>query len=181
MREIELRPVKGRRGDREIIVDGEQWGWVIARSRGSYGYSYKFGQLCASAADWYEIEREPINGSRKSVEFFPTRPGRVDRTVRGIKAEPLDDQLRRQVDGMIKIEQLRDPEIVVAERAEANRKYVEERDAAALKEAQAFDDRAKACLDPLDPLIGTIMHIPCGMRQILTSNIVRAMRWAQER
>ena len=36
-------------------------------------------------------------------------------------------------------------------------------------------------LDPLDPLIGTIMHIPCGMRQILTSNIVRAMRWAQER
>jgi hypothetical protein len=150
------------RGERRIMVDGEQWGRTHVRYHGGSGQSHNF-------------EQEGGEILLKNPEAKYPREISVSSDVRGkhhYGRGPRSDTfetVRAKAQELVETGRLRDPAIVRAERQTAQAKLADAERAAAAAEEQAFREKARKALAGLQLLEG----------EKAVDRVVAAMRWAQ--
>lgn len=159
------------RGRKAIIVDDVEWGYIYMEPHGVHGSSFWFEQKGTSGAIT-RPDRLAKDGERKrAVTEWSDKHYRLDKA----RPAPLADRLMNHVRAMIAEGLLRHPDDVKAEQKKAAEAFAAKRAKADADEEACLRVRAAVCLKPIED------HIGENMKSDMIANIVRAMKWAQQR
>lgn len=136
---IELKPYFHKsgtkaRGDREIWVDGECWGHVEMIGHGCHGPSYEFSAMDGGIALRFKNHKTGEWSESRYGQLESVHPSRKNRRQNG-DIRTAEDHIIEKARALIADGRLRDPKVIFAERAEANKRYTAARAAERVQEA----------------------------------------------
>jgi hypothetical protein len=177
---ITIEPYKRNeydRGSKKVLVDGEEWGWIVMQSHGVHGPSYHvhdlFGPLIVPwGFGW---------GNRQLIEhrFKPKSAKHVRREntwkpeAEQVKPVSTDEQLREHIRELIEQGHLKSPAIRKQEFDAKQARFAAANEAIDRQEREKFEARADAIIAKID---ATAINFRIDALRIA---IVDAMKWAQ--
>lgn len=173
----------GKPGHKDVIVNGELWGYFEPKYRGSHGRVYELLNLNRQWVKEEDDDRCPIRvwsdkyvAKDIGIHGIHARDVRVKQAIKDGKMKCLEDRMADAVMLAIKSGRMKSPAVCKTEMEERNRRYNEQQAALAAEKVAEFSAKAR---EAVGEALWT--HLDARSRNALSDRIIAAMEWAQTR